>query len=124
VTFEVIPWGALYVAIEWTLRIAALVIVPRRRTTASARAWLLLILFEPLLGVIAYLLIGRAYLPRRRLAAGMIGLIAVIGVLLPTLGLSLLATLGIEAVIRRRYPATGRWLGLEPIRTTAPLRRS
>ena len=63
-------------------------------------------------------------LPRRRLAAGMIGLIAVIGALLPTLGLSLLATLGIEAVIRRRYPATGRWLGLEPIRTTAPLRRS
>jgi uncharacterized iron-regulated membrane protein len=63
-------------------------------------------------------------LPRRRLAAGMIGLIAVIGVLLPTLGLSLLATLGIEAVIRRRYPATGRWLGLEPIRTTAPLRRA
>ena len=67
-TFEVIPWGALYVAIEWALRIAALVIVPRRRTTASARAWLLLILFEPLLGVIAYILIGRAYLPRRRLA--------------------------------------------------------
>lgn len=68
VTFEVIPWGTLYIASEWALRIAALIIVPRRRTAASARAWLLLILFEPWVGVIAYLLIGRAYLPRRRLA--------------------------------------------------------
>jgi uncharacterized iron-regulated membrane protein len=63
-------------------------------------------------------------LPRRRLAAGLIGLIAVIGVLLPTLGLSLLATLGVEALIRRRFPATGRWLGLEPIRVTAAPRRA
>ena len=68
VTFEVIPWGTLYIASEWALRIAALIIVPRRRTAASARAWLLLILFLPWPGVIAYLLIGRAYLPRRRVA--------------------------------------------------------
>jgi len=65
---EAISWGTLYVASEWALRIAALVLVPRRRTAASARAWLLLILFWPWPGVALYLLIGRAYLPRRRLA--------------------------------------------------------
>ena len=62
------PWGSLYIASEWALRIAALVLVPQRRTAASARAWLLLILFWPWLGLVLYLLIGRAYLPRRRLA--------------------------------------------------------
>jgi cardiolipin synthase len=67
-TLEAISWGTLYVASEWVLRIAALVLVPRRRTAAAARAWLLLILFWPWPGVALYLLIGRAYLPRRRLA--------------------------------------------------------
>ena len=68
VTFDDIPWGSVYIASEWALRIAALVLVPQRRTAASARAWLLLILFWPWPGVAFYLLIGRAYLPRRRLA--------------------------------------------------------
>jgi len=67
VTLDTIPWGTLYTAGEWALRVAALVLVPRRRTAASARAWLLLILFQPWPGVVLYLLIGRAYLPRRRL---------------------------------------------------------
>lgn len=62
-------------------------------------------------------------LPRRRLAPSLIGLIATLGALLPTLGLSLLATLAAEAVIRRCYPAMSRWLGLEPIRSTAGARR-
>jgi cardiolipin synthase A/B len=68
VTFDNMPWGSLYLASEWALRIAALILVPQRRTAASARAWLLLILFWPWPGVILYLLIGRAYLPRRRVA--------------------------------------------------------
>ncbi len=68
VTFDDIPWASLYIASEWALRIAALILVPQRRTAASARAWLLLILFLPWPGVVLYLLIGRAYLPRRRLA--------------------------------------------------------
>lgn len=62
-------------------------------------------------------------LPRRRLAPALIVLIAALGVLLPTLGLSLLATLGIEALIRRRYPAASRWLGLEPLRQPTVARR-
>lgn len=61
-------------------------------------------------------------LPRRRMAPALVGLIAGLGVLLPTLGLSLLATLAFEALIRRRYPATSRWLGLEPVRRTSAAR--
>ncbi len=63
---EGIDWGSLYVASEWALRVAALVYVPQRRPPAAARAWLLLILFLPWPGVLLYVLIGRAYLPRRR----------------------------------------------------------
>src|SRR6187200_605302 len=60
--------GTLYVISEWLIRIAMLVYVPQRRTPASARAWLLLIFFLPWPGLVLYALIGRAYLPRRRLA--------------------------------------------------------
>lgn len=61
-----LDWGALYIASEWILRIVALVYVPQRRVPSAARAWLLLIFFLPWPGVILYLLIGRAYMPRRR----------------------------------------------------------
>jgi cardiolipin synthase A/B len=67
-TQDAIPWTTFYTASEWIIRVAALVLVPRRRSAESARAWLLLILFLPWPGLIVYLLIGRAYLPRRRLA--------------------------------------------------------
>ncbi|MCC7327988.1 MAG: cardiolipin synthase [Burkholderiales bacterium] len=61
-----LDWGTLYVASEWVLRVAALVYVPQRRPPSAARAWLLLIFFLPWFGVVLYLLIGRAYMPRRR----------------------------------------------------------
>jgi cardiolipin synthase len=61
-----IEWGYVYVASEWLVRIAALVYVPQRRPPSAARAWLLLIFFLPWPGVLLYLLIGRAYMPRRR----------------------------------------------------------
>ena len=60
-------WGTLYVVSEWVVRIIALFYVPQRRAPNAARAWLLLIFFLPWPGVILYLLIGRAYLPRRRI---------------------------------------------------------
>src|SRR5262249_28220906 len=40
--------------------------VPFRRTPAAAKGWLLLIFFEPWVGLLLYLLIGRAKLPRWR----------------------------------------------------------
>ena len=59
-------WGTLYVASEWAIRIGALIYVPQRRPPSAARAWLLLIFFLPWAGLVLYLLIGRAYMPRRR----------------------------------------------------------
>jgi cardiolipin synthase len=41
-----------------------MVVVPFRRTPAAAKGWLLLIFFEPWVGLVLYLLIGRAKLPR------------------------------------------------------------
>ena len=64
-----VNWGVLYVASEWVIRVGALVYVPQRRPPSASRAWLLLIFFLPWAGLILYLLIGRAYMPRRRLRA-------------------------------------------------------
>jgi cardiolipin synthase len=63
---QAFDWGTLYVASEWIVRIGALFYVPQRRPPSAARAWLLLIFFLPWPGLVLYLLIGRAYLPRRR----------------------------------------------------------
>ena len=61
-------WGALYLAGEWIIRIGALFYVPQRRAPSAARAWLLLIFFLPYVGLVLYSLVGRAFLPRRRMA--------------------------------------------------------
>jgi cardiolipin synthase len=63
-----VSWATLYVAGEWAIRIVALFYVPQRRAPAAARAWLLLIFFLPYAGLALYALIGRAFLPHRRLA--------------------------------------------------------
>src|ERR1700716_3014701 len=44
-----------------------IVIVPFRRSPDAAKGWLLLIFFEPVAGLILYLLIGRPTLPAWRL---------------------------------------------------------
>jgi cardiolipin synthase len=49
---------------EWAIRLAMLVVVPFRRTPTAAKGWLLLIFFEPWVGLLFYLLIGRARLTR------------------------------------------------------------
>jgi len=61
-----VDWGYLYVASEWVIRVAALIVVPQRRPPSAARAWLLFIFFLPWPGLLFYSLIGRAYMPRRR----------------------------------------------------------
>ena len=61
-----ISWGELYLLSEWVLRIIMLVYVPQKRTPSAARAWLLLIFMVPWLGLVLYMSLGRAYLPRRR----------------------------------------------------------
>ncbi len=59
-------WTWAFLISEWAIRLAMLVVVPFRRTPAAAKGWLLLIFFEPLVGLVLYLLIGRANLPRWR----------------------------------------------------------
>src|SRR6516225_9145283 len=49
---------------EWAIRLVMLAVVPFRRTPAAAKGWLLLIFFEPWVGLLLYLLIGRAKLTR------------------------------------------------------------
>src|SRR5262245_6556613 len=57
-------WAWVFFISEWVIRLVMLVVVPFRRTPAAAKGWLLLIFFEPVVGLIVFLLIGRARLPR------------------------------------------------------------
>ena len=57
-------WG--FFLSEWAIRLVMLVVVPFRRTPAAAKGWLLLIFFEPWIGLLLYALIGRPTMPRSR----------------------------------------------------------
>lgn len=59
-------WALLYLLSEWGIRLAMLVYVPERRSPAAARAWLLTIFAFPWPGLLLYAIIGRVYLPQRR----------------------------------------------------------
>lgn len=60
-------WSLAYLVSEWLIRLAMLVYVPQQRTTAATRTWLLLIFLFPLPGLALYAMIGRIYVPRRRI---------------------------------------------------------
>ncbi|MDT8303675.1 MAG: cardiolipin synthase [Sedimentisphaerales bacterium] len=55
----------LYIG-EWFVRVVALFVVVRKRRPSAALAWLVVIYFQPWIGIILYLLIGRHRLPYRR----------------------------------------------------------
>jgi uncharacterized iron-regulated membrane protein len=57
-----------------------------------------------------------AYAPQPKLAPFVIGVIALLGLFLPTLGLSLLLLVAAEQLIRRYAPGPSRWLGLRATR--------
>jgi cardiolipin synthase A/B len=59
-------WTWAFFIGEWVIRLIMLVIVTMRRRPEAARGWLLLIMFEPLIGVGLYLLFGAHRLPRWR----------------------------------------------------------
>lgn len=54
--------------ISWLIIIAALFIVPRNRKPGSATAWLMLVMLQPFVGLLLFLLIGSPKLSRRRRA--------------------------------------------------------
>ena len=57
-------WVLAFLLSEWAIRLVMLAVVPMRRTPTAAKSWLLLMLFEPWIGLVLYLLIGRARLAR------------------------------------------------------------
>ncbi len=62
-----ITWSIIILFIlEWALRIAFLLYIPRKRKPSSAIAWLLVIFLLPGVGIITFLIIGSPKLSRRR----------------------------------------------------------
>jgi cardiolipin synthase len=61
-----VNWTLVYYLSEWLIRVVMLVYVPQRRSPAAARTWLLLIFFFPWVGLLLYALVGRIYMPRKR----------------------------------------------------------
>ena len=64
-------WFNITVAIalfllDFTIRILAIIYVPRNRRPQTALAWLLAIFFVPYLGILLFLLVGRSKLPKKR----------------------------------------------------------
>jgi hypothetical protein len=57
-------WG--FFLSGWAIRLVMLVVVPFRRTPAAVKGWLLLIFFEPWIGLLLYAVIGRPTMPRSR----------------------------------------------------------
>jgi len=69
--------GVWLLALDWLIRLTALLWIPTRTTPAAARSWLLLVGFLPLVGLPLYLLFGHPWLSRERvrrqtLASGVI----------------------------------------------------
>lgn len=62
-----INWSFVYLVSEWAILLVMLLYVPQRRSPAGARTWLLLIFLLPWPGLVLYALVGRIYLPRRRI---------------------------------------------------------
>ena len=58
--------GTWLLALDWAIRLAALLWIPTRTTPGAARSWLLLIGFVPVVGLPLYLLFGHPWLSRQR----------------------------------------------------------
>ena len=72
---EPIDWSSInwttvlsvtWIVIEYIVKIIAIGVVPENRRPSSSSAWLLLILFLPIVGIPLFLLIGSPYINRRR----------------------------------------------------------
>ncbi|MBN6149188.1 cardiolipin synthase [Xanthomonas sp. AmX2] len=58
--------GTWLLALDWLIRLVALLWIPARTTPGAARSWLLLVGFVPVLGLPLYLLLGHPWLSRER----------------------------------------------------------
>ena len=55
-----------WIVLEYIVKIIAVGVVPENRRPSSSSAWLLLILFLPIIGIPAFLLLGSPYINQRR----------------------------------------------------------
>ena len=55
-----------WIVLEYIVKIIAVGVVPENRRPSSSSAWLLLILFVPIVGIPAFLLLGSPYINQRR----------------------------------------------------------
>ena len=53
--FDPTIWAWGFFLSEWAIRLVMLVVVPFRRMPAAAKGWLLLIFFEPWIGLLLYM---------------------------------------------------------------------
>ncbi len=58
--------GTWLFALDWVIRLVALLWIPARTTPSAARSWLLLIGFVPVFGLPLYLVFGHPWLSRKR----------------------------------------------------------
>jgi len=66
ITIDWTWWLILVFVFDVTVRVTAVIVVPRNRRPTAAMAWLLAIYFIPVVGVLLFLLIGNPRLPRKR----------------------------------------------------------
>ncbi|MEN2738230.1 cardiolipin synthase [Microbacterium sp. X-17] len=59
-------WWLLAVLVDLAIKVIALIVIPRDRKPTAAMAWLLLIMLIPFVGLLLFLLMGSYRLPRRR----------------------------------------------------------
>ncbi|MFP6691398.1 MAG: cardiolipin synthase, partial [Pirellulales bacterium] len=62
-----VDWSDFYLISQWVIRLAMIPVVVRRRKPTATMSWLLVIFFEPIIGLILYGLFGNNRLPRRRI---------------------------------------------------------
>lgn len=64
-TFTVLLAGFL-VAVDFVIRVVAIVVIPRNRRPQTAMAWLLAVFFIPYVGFLLFLILGSRHLPKGR----------------------------------------------------------
>lgn len=57
-----VSWASAYLVVVWVLRILMVLVVLRKRRANVGLAWLAIVLFDPIIGAVLYLLIGRVRL--------------------------------------------------------------
>lgn len=64
--FQFLQLPLLITIVDMVIRVGALFIVPRNRRPSSGTAWLLLLFFLPIPGLLLFLVIGSRWLPKKR----------------------------------------------------------